>query len=115
LRFHALAPEQQCAGTSEDVHTKSYYKIAADSNGTKADVCTLVNYGDFLKKTILESKAKEPVFMLERPASEIVKVTVDGVEVKDYQISPTKDSVTIPSLDPNKKSTVTIEYRTPAS
>lgn len=112
LRFHALAPEQQCAGTGEGVHTKSYYKIAADSNGSKADVCTLVNYGDFLKKTILESKAKEPVFMLERPASEIVKVTVDGVEVKDYQLSATKDSITIPSLDSNKKSTVTIDYRT---
>lgn len=112
LRFHAIAPEQQCAGTSEDVHTKSYYKIAADSNGNKADVCTLVNYGEFLKKTILESKVKEPVFMLERPASEIVKVTVDGVEVKDYDVSTTKDSITIPSLAPDKKSTVTIEYRT---
>jgi hypothetical protein len=112
LRFHALAPEQQCAGTGEGVHTKSYYKIAADSNGSKADVCTLANYGEFLKKTILESKAKEPVFTLEHPATEIVKVTVDGIEVKDYQLNSEKNGITIPGLDPTKKSMVVIEYRT---
>ncbi len=108
LKFHAIAPAEQCTG--EGLYDRSYYTLVDASQGAKGDSCTLTDYTEFMKTMIAASQNVEPIFALERAASEIIRVLVDDEEVTNYELSEDKSSIRIPGLDPKKAVSVQIVY-----
>lgn len=109
LKFHAMAPAVKCA--SEQLYDFSYFEIADDSQGVKADVCTSTTFVDFLEKMVAASTVQEPQFELTKKATEVISVLVDGEEAEGYSLSDDGLSIRIEGLDPQMPVAITLEYR----
>jgi hypothetical protein len=111
LKFHALAPINATC-SSEGVHDKAYLTIATVSGGEQADSCSnSTDYEEFFRKMRASSAKREPIFSLEKPATKVLIVKVNGTAVTDFKLSEAGDTVSIPSLTPSTDVDVVIEYQ----
>ena len=108
LKFHAIAPAEKCTG--ENLYDRSYYTLVDASQGTKGDSCTLTDYTEFMKTMVAASQKVEPVFALEKPANEVIRVLVNDQEINDFQVADDKMSIKINGLDPKKAVSISILY-----
>ena len=82
LKFHAMAPATMCAG--EQLYDLSYYTLVDEAGGQKADACITNDYGPFIQAMVESSKIAEPRFDIGVPVTEILKVIVNGEEVREF-------------------------------
>lgn len=112
LRVHAIAPKSQCVESEawEDIGT-SYFDVAEASGGAVFDICETTNYASVFR-TVVETgaKAQVGVLSLEKPASEIVSVEVDGVAAA-YSVKRDGKVVQLDGKLPARNASVKVTYR----
>ena len=109
LKFHAIAPFQKCV---ESFQEASYFDLTDASGGRKGDVCTETDYAEVLSE-VVETGARrgDPVFVLSRPVTKLVSVTLDGVGTTDYTFDSKNNALTIPGLAGDAEGKVEVVYR----
>ena len=110
IKFHALAPEKKC--TAEDIFSKSYFTLTDATKGVKQDPCNLTDYSSFIKQMVTEAvKQEDGIFVTSKAPLKIVRVTLDGKEIDNYEFDKERNTISIPDLDPSKEHKIEVTYQ----
>ena len=94
----------------ENTYGFSYHSLIDASTGEKGDLCVLTDYSEFLAEMVQSSKTEDPVFPLNRAASEILSVTVNDELVETYTLAEDRMTIRIDGLEPGVEYAIAVEY-----